>query len=240
MQGDALTGVSSSRLRSLRRDRLAMVFQHFALLPHRTVAANVAYPLELRGVDKAERLAKANEILNLVGLEGWGDKLPSALSGGMQQRVGIARALAADTDVLLMDEAFSALDPLIRREMQEQLLELQRTLKKTIVFITHDLNEAMFLGDASPSCATGASCRSARPKTSSPTPPNDYVEQFVQDVDRARVLTAGNVMERPRPRVEASAARARRCARCATPTCRPSTSPTATASRSASSPTATP
>ena len=205
VKGDALTGVGSARLRSLRRERLAMVFQHFALLPHRTVAANVAYPLELRGVGKAERLAKADEILALVGLEGWGDKLPSALSGGMQQRVGIARALAADTDILLMDEAFSALDPLIRREMQEQLLELQRTLKKTIVFITHDLNEAMFLGDRIAVMRDGRIVQIGTPEDILTDPANDYVEQFVQDVDRARVLTAGNVMERPRPRVDASA-----------------------------------
>ncbi|SIR92818.1 glycine betaine/proline transport system ATP-binding protein [Microbacterium sp. RURRCA19A] len=205
VQGDPLTGVSTARLRSLRRERIAMVFQHFALLPHRTVAANVAYPLEIRGVGKAERLAKADEILALVGLEGWGDKLPSALSGGMQQRVGIARALAADTDILLMDEAFSALDPLIRREMQEQLLELQRTLKKTIVFITHDLNEAMFLGDRIAVMRDGRIVQIGTPEDILTDPANDYVEQFVQDVDRARVLTAANVMERPRPRVDAGA-----------------------------------
>ena len=199
VQGDPLTGVSTARLRNLRRERIAMVFQHFALLPHRTVAPNVAYPLEIRGV------AKADEILALVGLEGWGDKLPSALSGGMQQRVGIARALAADTDILLMDEAFSALDPLIRREMQEQLLELQRTLKKTIVFITHDLNEAMFLGDRIAVMRDGRIVQIGTPEDILTDPANDYVEQFVQDVDRARVLTAANVMERPRPRVDAGA-----------------------------------
>ncbi|ODU49460.1 MAG: glycine betaine ABC transporter ATP-binding protein [Microbacterium sp. SCN 70-10] len=205
VQGDPLTGVSTARLRNLRRERIAMVFQHFALLPHRTVAANVAYPLEIRGVGKTERLAKADEILALVGLEGWGDKLPSALSGGMQQRVGIARALAADTDILLMDEAFSALDPLIRREMQEQLLELQRTLKKTIVFITHDLNEAMFLGDRIAVMRDGRIVQIGTPEDILTDPANDYVEQFVQDVDRARVLTVANVMERPRPRVDAGA-----------------------------------
>ncbi|MGO2049968.1 MAG: quaternary amine ABC transporter ATP-binding protein, partial [Microbacterium sp.] len=147
INGDQITGIPSSRLREIRRENVSMVFQHFALLPHRTVADNVAYPLELKGVDRATRLEKAGEVLGMVGLTGWGDKLPSQLSGGMQQRVGIARALAADTEILLMDEAFSALDPLIRREMQEQLVELQQKLQKTIVFITHDLNEAMFLGD---------------------------------------------------------------------------------------------
>ena len=195
--GDAITGIPASRLRDIRRDRVSMVFQHFALLPHRTVAANVAYPLELKGVSKTERLRKADEILALVGLEGWGDKLPSELSGGMQQRVGIARALAADTDILLMDEAFSALDPLIRREMQEQLLELQQKLQKTIVFITHDLNEAMFLGDRIAVMRDGRIVQIGTPEDILTDPANDYVEQFVQDVDRARVLTAANVMERP-------------------------------------------
>ncbi len=197
--GDPITDVAPARLREVRRDRVSMVFQHFALLPHRSVADNVAYPLELRGVGRVERLAKADEILALVGLGGWGDKLPSELSGGMQQRVGIARALAADTEVLLMDEAFSALDPLIRREMQEQLLELQQKLRKTIVFITHDLNEAMFLGDRIAVMRDGRIVQIGTPEDILTDPANDYVEQFVQDVDRARVLTAGNVMERPRP-----------------------------------------
>ncbi|MGM1018312.1 MAG: quaternary amine ABC transporter ATP-binding protein [Actinomycetota bacterium] len=199
LNGEPITGIPTSRLRDIRREHVSMVFQHFALLPHRTVAANVAYPLELRGVGKVERLAKAEEILGMVGLEGWGDKLPSQLSGGMQQRVGIARALAADTDILLMDEAFSALDPLIRREMQEQLLELQQKLQKTIVFITHDLNEAMFLGDRIAVMRDGRIVQIGTPEDILTDPANDYVEQFVQDVDRARVLTAANVMERPRP-----------------------------------------
>jgi len=197
--GDQITGIPAGRLRELRRDRVSMVFQHFALLPHRTVAANVAYPLELKGTGRTERLRKAEEILSLVGLEGWGDKLPSELSGGMQQRVGIARALAADTDILLMDEAFSALDPLIRREMQEQLVELQAKLQKTIVFITHDLNEAMFLGDRIAVMRDGRIVQIGTPEDILTDPANDYVAQFVQDVDRARVLTAANVMERPRP-----------------------------------------
>lgn len=202
---DELTGVSPSRLRQIRRERVSMVFQHFALLPHRTVADNVAYPLELRGVARDERLAKAREILGLVGLAGWGDKLPSELSGGMKQRVGIARALAADSDILLMDEAFSALDPLIRREMQDQLLELQASLGKTIIFITHDLNEAMYLGDRIAVMRDGRIVQIGTPEDILTDPANDYVEQFVQDVDRARVLTASAVMERPRPVVAESA-----------------------------------
>jgi len=192
-----ITTISDRELRSIRRDHLSMVFQHFALLPHRTVVDNVAYPLELQGVDRSQRVAKANEILDLVGLSGWGEKLPSELSGGMQQRVGIARALAADTDILLMDEAFSALDPLIRREMQEQLVELQEKLHKTIIFITHDLNEAMFLGDRIAVMRDGRIVQIGSPEDILTDPANDYVEQFVQDVDRARVLTASNVMEKP-------------------------------------------
>ncbi|SJN38512.1 L-proline glycine betaine ABC transport system permease protein ProV (TC 3.A.1.12.1) [Microbacterium esteraromaticum] len=199
IEGETITGIPTSRLREVRRDRVSMVFQHFALLPHRSVAANVAYPLELKGVGKAERLQKAEEILEMVGLHGWGDKLPSELSGGMQQRVGIARALAADSDILLMDEAFSALDPLIRREMQEQLVDLQAKLQKTIVFITHDLNEAMFLGDRIAVMRDGRVVQIGTPEEILTDPANDYVEQFVQDVDRARVLTAANVMEHPRP-----------------------------------------
>lgn len=202
---DPITGIPGSRLREIRRDRISMVFQHFALLPHRTVAANVAYPLELKGVGRSEREAKATEILDLVGLSGQGDKYPAELSGGMQQRVGIARALAADTDILLMDEAFSALDPLIRREMQEQLLELQEKFQKTIVFITHDLNEAMFLGDRIAVMRDGRIVQIGTPEDILTDPANDYVEQFVQDVDRARVLTAGNVMDRPRPVVAETA-----------------------------------
>lgn len=199
ISGDDIAKAHPVALRGIRRDRVSMVFQHFALLPHRTVAANVAYPLELKGIGKVERLKKADEILSMVGLEGWGDKLPGELSGGMQQRVGIARALAADTEILLMDEAFSALDPLIRREMQEQLIELQAKLKKTIVFITHDLNEAMFLGDRIAVMRDGRIVQIGTPEDILTDPANDYVEQFVQDVDRARVLTASNVMEPARP-----------------------------------------
>jgi len=202
--GESITGVPAARLREVRRSHVSMVFQHFALLPHRTVVDNVAYGLEVQGVPRARRLEKAREVIELVGLEGWADKMPSELSGGMQQRVGIARALAAETEILLMDEAFSALDPLIRREMQEQLLELQARLGKTIVFITHDLNEAMSLGDRIAVMRDGRIVQIGTPETILTEPADDYVAQFVQDVDRARVLTAASAMEPARAVVDAA------------------------------------
>ena len=197
IEGERVTGIDPKRLRSVRRSQVSMVFQHFALLPHRTVLDNVAYGLEIQGVDKGRRLELAREVVQRVGLSGWEQRLPSELSGGMQQRVGIARALCADTPVLLMDEAFSALDPLIRREMQEQLVELQAELGKTIVFITHDLNEAMFLGDRIAVMRDGRIVQIGTPEDILTDPANDYVAQFVQDVDRTRVLTASSVMEPP-------------------------------------------
>ncbi|WP_437583027.1 quaternary amine ABC transporter ATP-binding protein [Paramicrobacterium sp. CJ85] len=203
--GTPISGISDKELRDVRRKRISMVFQHFALLPHRTVLDNTAYGLEIQGMPKAERQAKALEWIERVGLKGWEQKLPSQLSGGMQQRVGLARALAADTDILLMDEAFSALDPLIRREMQEQLVELQQELGKTIIFITHDLNEAMFLGDRIAVMRDGRIVQIGTPDDILTDPANDYVAQFVQDVDRARVLTASSVMEAPRSVITATA-----------------------------------
>ncbi|WP_125774428.1 quaternary amine ABC transporter ATP-binding protein [Antribacter gilvus] len=188
---------SDRRLRELRRTGVSMVFQHFALLPHRTVLDNAAYPLEIQGIGKEERRASARRTLDLVGLGEWADSLPSELSGGMRQRVGLARALAAGTDVLLMDEAFSALDPLIRSEMQEQLLELQRTLGKTIVFITHDLNEAMLLGDRIAVMRDGAIEQIGTAEEILDAPASDYVARFVADVDRSRVLTASSAMTPP-------------------------------------------
>ena len=203
--GKAITGIPAKQLREVRRHSVSMVFQHFALLPHRTVIDNVAYGLEVQGVGREERLQRASTIIGMVGLDGWADNLPSELSGGMQQRVGLGRALAADTDVLLMDEAFSALDPLIRREMQEQLIELQAELGKTIIFITHDLNEAMFLGDRIAVMREGRIVQIGTPEEILTDPANDYVAQFVQDVDRARVLTASSVMEPVRSVVTISA-----------------------------------
>ncbi len=195
--GDDITAMSPKQLRQVRRDRVSMVFQHFALFPHRTVVENAAFGLEAKGVGRKEREDKAREALSMTGLEGWADQLPAQLSGGMRQRVGLARALAAETDILLMDEAFSALDPLIRREMQDQLLELQHRLGKTVLFITHDLNEAMRIGDRIAMMRAGEIIQVGTAEEILTSPANDYVAQFVADVDRARVLTAGAVMERP-------------------------------------------
>ena len=177
-----ITDVSPERLRAVRREKISMVFQHFALLPHRTVGENAAYGLKIQGLNRSDREKAANKALEEVGLGGWGGHLPGQLSGGMQQRVGLARALAAGTDIMLMDEAFSALDPLIRRGMQDQLIELQQRLEKTILFITHDLNAEQILNE----------------------PTNNYVASFIQDVDRTRVLTASNVMEQAQGVIGAS------------------------------------
>lgn len=195
--GQNVATLRGKELRELRRDKVSMVFQHFALLPHRTVGENAAYGLKAQGVGRAEREQKAEEALALVGLAGWGASMPDELSGGMRQRVGLARALAAETDIMLMDEAFSALDPLIRREMQDQLVELQDQLGKTILFITHDLNEAMRLGDRIAMMRDGRIEQIGTSEQILNDPANDYVAQFVQDVDRARVLTAAAIMEPP-------------------------------------------
>ena len=174
-----------------------MVFQHFALLPHRTVGENAAYGLQIQGIAKDEQERRAKEALRMVGLKGWEDSLPGQLSGGMRQRVGLARALAAGTDIMLMDEAFSALDPLIKREMQDQLIDLQNKLGKTILFITHDLNEAMRLGDRIAMMRDGRIVQIGTAEQILNDPADDFVAQFVQDVDRTRVLTAGAVMTPP-------------------------------------------
>jgi glycine betaine/proline transport system ATP-binding protein len=197
VDGEDVTALDSEGLRELRATKISMVFQHFGLFPHRTVRQNAAWGLEVRHVEEAERVAKADEALEMVGLGGWGDSFPGQLSGGMQQRVGLARALASGSDILLMDEAFSALDPLIRSEMQEQLVELQDTLQKTIVFITHDLNEAMFLGDRIAMMKDGRIVQIGTSEDILKDPANEYVSTFVADVDRSRVLTARAVMEEP-------------------------------------------
>ncbi|MGW2520286.1 quaternary amine ABC transporter ATP-binding protein [Streptomyces sp. NPDC001617] len=193
--GDDLTALGARELREVRAKKISMVFQHFALFPHRSVLDNAAYGLAVQGVPRAEREKRAGEALALCGLAGWEKSWPDELSGGMQQRVGLARALATDADLLLMDESFSALDPLIRRDMQNQLLELQRTLKKTIVFITHDLNEAMRLGDRIAVMRDGRIVQIGTAEDILIRPENDYVASFIQDVDRSRVLTASAVMD---------------------------------------------
>ncbi|MEW1893892.1 quaternary amine ABC transporter ATP-binding protein [Streptomyces albidoflavus] len=192
--GQDLTELAPADLRAVRSQKISMVFQHFALFPHRSVLENAGYGLEVQGVPRAERERRALEALELAGLAGWEKSWPDELSGGMQQRVGLARALATDADLLLMDESFSALDPLIRRDMQDQLLELQKRLKKTIVFITHDLNEAMRLGDRIAVMRDGRIVQIGTSEDILVTPANDYVASFTQDVDRSRVLTAGAIM----------------------------------------------
>ncbi len=192
--GQDLTELAPAELRAVRSQKISMVFQHFALFPHRSVLENAGYGLEVQGVPRAERERRALEALELAGLAGWEKSWPDELSGGMQQRVGLARALATDADLLLMDEPFSALDPLIRRDMQDQLLELQKRLKKTIVFITHDLNEAMRLGDRIAVMRDGRIVQIGTSEDILVTPANDYVASFTQDVDRSRVLTAGAIM----------------------------------------------
>lgn len=184
------------KLRELRRKKISMVFQKFALFPHRTVIENVEFGLEIQGEPASQRREKAMESLKLVGLENWAASYPGQLSGGMQQRVGLARALANDPDVLLMDEAFSALDPLIRKEMQEELVDLQRSMNKTIIFITHDLDEALRIGDRIVLMRDGEIVQIGTPEEILTSPANEYVERFVEDVNLGRVLTAESVMRK--------------------------------------------
>lgn len=197
IDGKELATLDKKALRQVRREKLGMVFQQFALFPHRTILENAAFGLEVQGIDKEERRKRAEESLKLVGLGDYIHQKPGQLSGGMQQRVGLARALANDPKVLLMDEAFSALDPLIRKEMQDELIDLQASMKKTIVFITHDLDEALRIGDRIALMKDGVIVQIGTPEEILMNPANDYVEKFVEDVDRSKILTASHIMKRP-------------------------------------------
>ncbi|WP_323703247.1 glycine betaine/L-proline ABC transporter ATP-binding protein [Mammaliicoccus sp. Dog046] len=190
-----ISSLNKKDLRNFRRENLSMVFQSFALFPFKTVVENVAFGLEIKNISKKKRLEKAEESLNLVGLGGYKDQLPKQLSGGMQQRVGLARALANDTDILLMDEAFSALDPLIRKEMQNELLQLQKNMQKTIIFITHDLDEALHIGDRIALMKDGEIAQVGTSEEIVINPANDYVKDFVKDIDRSKVLKVKHIME---------------------------------------------
>lgn len=196
-EGLNIEKLSGKELLDLRRKKISMVFQNFGLLTHRSVTDNVAYGLEVRGVPKRERIEKTEKFIKMVGLEGWGDKPISSLSGGMKQRVGIARALVNSPDMLLMDEPFSALDPLVRREMQFELLSIQRKLEKTIIFITHDINEAFKLGDRVAIMHNGRIVQSGTPEEMSSNPADDYVREFIEGADMSMVLRVKHVMFKP-------------------------------------------
>jgi glycine betaine/proline transport system ATP-binding protein len=197
IDGQDVAAMSDEQLRQLRNRKINMVFQHFALFPHRTVRDNAAYALHVRRESADARAARADWALQTVGLGEWGDALPGELSGGMRQRVGLARALASEADILLMDEPFSALDPLIRRDMQDLLMTLQRDLKRTIVFVTHDLNEAMRMGHRIMIMRNGKVVQLGTAQEILNTPADDYVSEFISDVDRSRVLTASTIMQQP-------------------------------------------
>lgn len=199
LDGEDLTSMEEAELRVVRRRKMSMVFQHFGLFPHRRVIDNVAYGLEVQGIGKADRRAKAADVLTLVGLEGWGEHYPQQLSGGMQQRVGLARALAVDPELLFFDEPFSALDPLIRREMQDQLLALQERMHRTIVFITHDFAEAIKLGDRIAIMKDGSFDQVGTAAELISNPATDYVRDFITDIPKVKVLTAGDLATGPVP-----------------------------------------
>jgi len=196
-EGQDLMKLGKKELLEFRRKKISMVFQSFGLMSHRNVLGNVAYGLEVRGIPKEERERKAKEVIAMVGLEGWENQPCESLSGGMRQRVGIARALASDPEVLLMDEPFSALDPLVRRDMQFELLQLQRRLEKTVVFITHDIDEAFKLGDTVAIMRDGKVIQIDTPERMSAHPADDYVRRFIESADKSRVLSAKNVMITP-------------------------------------------
>jgi glycine betaine/proline transport system ATP-binding protein len=198
-EGEDILHADKKRLRELRRRKFSMVFQHFGLLPYRRVVDNVAYGLEIRGTPRAERTRRAMEVIELVGLGGYENSYPDQLSGGMQQRVGLARALAGDPDVLFFDEPFSALDPLIRRDMQNEVIRLHREVGKTMVFITHDLSEALKLGDRILIMRDGRMVQTGTGDELVGAPADDYVRDFVRDVPRSHVLTLRWIMRERRP-----------------------------------------
>ncbi|GGH73254.1 glycine betaine transport ATP-binding protein OpuAA [Compostibacillus humi] len=197
IDGEDLAKMDKHQLRQVRREKLSMVFQQFALFPHRSILENAEFGLEIQNMPKEKRKEKAKQALELVGLGNYLQQKPGQLSGGMQQRVGLARALANDPKILLMDEAFSALDPLIRKDMQDELIDLQSSMQKTILFITHDLDEALRLGDRIALMKDGSIVQIGTPEEILVNPANDYVERFVEDVDRSKVLTASHIMKRP-------------------------------------------
>ncbi len=197
IDGVDLVNCTNHELKKIRQEKIAMVFQHFGLFDHRTILSNVEYGLEIRNIDKKERRNIALENIDIVGLKGYEDKYPGELSGGMQQRVGLARALANDPDILLMDEPFSALDPLIRREMQSELLDIQNRLQKTIVFITHDVNEAFKLGDRVAVMKDGHVVQIGTPEDIIEDPADKYISEFIQDIDRSKVFQAEHIMIEP-------------------------------------------
>lgn len=203
IDGEDITKMSYKELLQVRRNKISMVFQNFALFPHLNLLDNVAYGLKVQGVPLVERHEKASQSLNGVGLSGWEKHYPQQLSGGMRQRVGLARALANDPDILLMDEAFSALDPLIRQEMQDELMNLQDKMNKTIVFITHDLNEALKLGDRIALMKDGKINQIGTTEEILISPATEYVTRFVEGVDKTKVLTAAHVMKKPDPLIYA-------------------------------------
>jgi glycine betaine/proline transport system ATP-binding protein len=194
LDGENLTDMNEEQLREVRRHKMSMVFQHFGLFPHRRVIDNAAYGLEVQGVDKAERYERAMKVIEVVGLKGWEQHFPQQLSGGMQQRVGLARALTVDPEILFFDEPFSALDPLIRRDMQDELIRLQETLQRTIVFITHDFAEAIKLGDRIAIMKDGSFDQVGSAADLITDPATDYVREFTKDIPKTKVLTAASVL----------------------------------------------
>lgn len=198
LDGEDIMKADKKALLDIRRKKIAMVFQNFGLFPHRSVIDNVKYGLEIQGIKDTESLEKSRVMLEMVGLKGYEDQYPSELSGGMQQRVGLARALTTDPEILLMDEAFSALDPLIRKDMQDEIIDIQDKMKKTIIFITHDLDEALKLGDRIAVMKDGEVAQIGTPEDILTNPANAYVKEFVKDVDKAKVVTASTLMKKPR------------------------------------------